>query len=82
MKAKSKDPGEAKPARLAPREIRICPTCGTKFSATSDRELCPVCVLLRAASGESASTETLNPVLTPERSSAELWKSRCKSPPV
>jgi hypothetical protein len=71
VKAKSKDPGEAKAARLAQREIRICPTCGTKFSATSDRELCPVCVLLRAASGESALTETLNPSAGSERSSVE-----------
>ena len=71
MKAKSKDPGEAKAARLVPREIRTCPTCGTKFSATSGRELCPVCVLLRAASGESALTETLNPSAGAKRSSAE-----------
>ena len=71
MKAKSKDPGEGKAAGLTPREIRICPTCGTKFSATSGRELCPVCVLLRAASGESALTETPNPVVGPERGSAE-----------
>ena len=71
MKAKSKDPGKAKAAGLTPREIRICPTCGTKFSATSDRELCPVCVLLRAASGESALTETLTPSAGAKRSSAE-----------
>jgi serine/threonine protein kinase len=71
VKAKSKDPGEDKAAGLAPREIRICPACGTKFSATSDREFCPVCVLLKAASSESALTKALNPVPDSERGSAE-----------
>jgi len=30
------------------REARTCPVCGTKFSATADREFCPVCMLHRA----------------------------------
>jgi hypothetical protein len=71
VKARSKDPGEGKAAGLTPREIRICPTCGTKFSATSDREFCPICVLLRAAGGGSASAEGLSPATGSERSSAK-----------
>jgi serine/threonine protein kinase/predicted ATPase len=71
VKGKSKDPREGKAAGLTLREIRICPTCGTKFSATSDRELCPVCVLLEAAGGGSASAEALSPATGSERSSAE-----------
>ena len=71
VKAESVDPKEGKPAGLAQREIRTCPACGTKFSATGDSGLCPVCVLVRAASGKSALTETLNPLADAERSSAE-----------
>ena len=71
MKAKLADPGEGKKAGLALREIRTCPACGTKFSATSDAGLCPVCVLIGAASGESALAEALNPVSGSERSSAQ-----------
>ncbi len=40
----------------APREARNCPACGAKFFATADGEFCPVCILRRAASGESAVT--------------------------
>ncbi|MGA8654884.1 MAG: serine/threonine-protein kinase [Chthoniobacterales bacterium] len=71
MKAKLADPEEGKKAGLALREIRTCPACGTKFSATSDAGLCPVCVLLGAASGKSALAEALNPESGSERSSAE-----------
>ena len=38
------------------REPRTCPVCGTKFFATAESEFCPVCILRRATSGESAST--------------------------
>jgi serine/threonine protein kinase len=38
------------------REPRTCPVCGTKFSATSDSDLCPVCILRGAAGGESTAT--------------------------
>ena len=38
------------------QEARTCPVCGTKFVATADRELCPVCILREANSGESAAT--------------------------
>jgi serine/threonine protein kinase len=71
VKRESIDPGKSEAAGLAPREIRTCPTCGTKFSATSDRELCPVCLLLGAAGGGSASAEALSPATSSERSSAE-----------
>jgi WD40 repeat protein/serine/threonine protein kinase len=33
------------------REIRSCSACGTKFSATSEVEFCPVCALRLAGSG-------------------------------
>jgi hypothetical protein len=33
------------------REIRTCSVCGTRFSAISDVECCPVCVLRGAVSG-------------------------------
>jgi hypothetical protein len=72
VKAESVDPGEGKAAGLAQREIRTCPACGTKFSATSDAGLCPVCVLLGAAGDESALAAVLNPISGAERSSGEI----------
>jgi serine/threonine protein kinase len=71
VKAESPDPEEANAAELAPRGIRTCPACGTKFSATGDREFCPVCALLRAAGQDSGPSEALNPVSGSEHSSAE-----------
>ena len=71
MKAESVDPGEGKGAGLAPREIRTCPACGTKFSATGDRGLCPVCVLIGAAGRDSAPADVLNPVAGIEGRSAQ-----------
>jgi hypothetical protein len=71
VKAEPEDPGAAKAAGLAQRDIRVCPACGTKFSAASESGFCPVCVLLRAASGASALTDALNPVSVPEDSSVE-----------
>jgi len=38
------------------REPRTCPVCGTKFFAAAESEFCPVCILRRATSWESAST--------------------------
>ena len=40
----------------AQQEPRTCPTCGTKFFATADREFCPVCILHGAFGAESAAT--------------------------
>jgi len=60
-----------KKADLAAREIRACTVCGTKFSATTDSEFCPICMLRKALaggveSGESSSEDTVKP--TPEQS--------------
>ena len=41
----------------AQQEVRICPTCGTKFFTKDDKGFCPVCVLRAAAGGEPAATE-------------------------
>ncbi|HTD54387.1 MAG TPA: serine/threonine-protein kinase, partial [Silvibacterium sp.] len=38
-------------------EIRTCPACGTKFSASGAAGVCPVCILLGAVGGESASSK-------------------------
>jgi hypothetical protein len=71
VKAESQDRGEGKAGGLAPREIRICPICGAKFSAAGDREFCPVCMLRQGLAGgvesgeSSASEDTVK--LTPEQ---------------
>ena len=56
------DSGEAEEERSpepgsAQQEVRICPTCGTKFLTKADKGFCPVCVLRAAAGGEPAATE-------------------------
>jgi hypothetical protein len=48
--------GPGKGAGSAQPETRICPVCGTKFVATTDREFCPVCILRGAFGAESAAT--------------------------
>ena len=48
----------SKKGGLARREIRTCPTCGTKFSAMSDSGMCPVCILLGSVGEESAVVES------------------------
>ena len=45
-----KEPGSVQ------QEARTCPVCSTKFYATADSGLCPVCILRGAASGESSAT--------------------------
>ena len=52
-------------------EIRTCPACGTKFSATSAAGLCPVCILREVAGSESVSSEPPDTVSTPEHSFEE-----------
>src|SRR6478735_6983776 len=32
-------------AEKVAREVRCCPTCGARFSATAENESCPVCLL-------------------------------------
>ena len=70
MKGESQDRGEGGAGGLAPREIRTCPVCGTKFTATTAGGLCPVCILRRAASGGPRLAEALDPASTSEHSSA------------
>jgi WD40 repeat protein/serine/threonine protein kinase/endogenous inhibitor of DNA gyrase (YacG/DUF329 family) len=42
--------------------IRVCPVCGTKFSATRDSNFCPVCLLRGALvdAGQSTTPKTLS----------------------
>jgi tRNA A-37 threonylcarbamoyl transferase component Bud32 len=55
------DPGKqlSREVAIAQREIRTCGTCGAKFSVTSDRGICPVCILLGSFGEESASAPSL-----------------------
>ena len=57
------EPGERNEDLLA-REVRSCPVCGAKFSATAEHELCPVCLLQEALAGgtEAPKTSVLDPV--------------------
>jgi hypothetical protein len=50
-----------KAAELARLEIRTCSVCGTKFSATSDSEFCPVCILRGASGADDEQIESLDP---------------------
>src|SRR6202162_3894535 len=57
-----------KRADLKQREIRVCAACGSKFSAASENEFCPVCMLREALaagveSGESSFEEAVKPTL-------------------
>ena len=47
-----------KRADLKQREIRVCATCGSKFSAASENEFCPVCMLREALAGGVESGES------------------------
>jgi hypothetical protein len=54
---------------LKQRELRVCAACGSKFSAASENEFCPVCMLRKALavgveSGESFSEDLVK--LTPK----------------
>jgi hypothetical protein len=42
------------------REIRTYMVCGANFSATSDSEFCPVCMLRRALAGGAESSESFS----------------------
>jgi WD40 repeat protein/serine/threonine protein kinase len=60
-KAKSLEKSGKTKGRTQP-ELRVCPACGTKFSASRESNFCPVC-LLRAAlvtDGESTTSKTLS----------------------
>ena len=63
------------------REPRTCPICGTKFFATADRELCPVCILNRAlgagpaATGDSGSASGLAAASAEEADvGSQVWR--------
>src|SRR5277367_914966 len=43
---------------LKQREIRVCAACGSKFSAASENEFCPVCMLREALAGGVESGES------------------------
>ena len=66
----SKDDSADK-ARLAEREIRTCPVCGTKFSTTTKGVACPVCILRGVVSGESAVARTVNRAAESKRGSEQ-----------
>jgi hypothetical protein len=74
LNAKPVDP-EKQPSKrdgLNRREIRTCAACGTKFSVTSNRGGCPVC-LLRGSFGEvSAPAGSLIAASGSEGGSAEI----------
>jgi tetratricopeptide (TPR) repeat protein len=71
------DSGEAQEERsTAPesiqQEVRICPTCGTKFLATADRGFCPVCILRGAVGEEPAATREPDSVSEPADTAEEF----------
>ena len=66
----SKDDSADK-ARLAEREIRTCPVCGTKFSTTTKGVACPVCILRGVVGGESAMARTVNRAAESKRGSEQ-----------
>jgi len=74
VKADSGDGGEqpSKEPGLTLREIRTCPVCGAKFTATSDSGLCPVCILRGAARDESELAQVPSPASELERISANI----------
>ena len=47
-----------KRADLKQCEIRVCAACGSKFSAASENEFCPVCMLRAALAGGVESGES------------------------
>jgi len=53
------------------QEARTCPTCGTKFFATTDSGLCPLCILRTATDGESTAVEAPSSVSGSADSSEE-----------
>ena len=53
MKTSSRD-SPAGPEDLSRREMRSCPVCGTRFSATEANESCPVCMLRKALAADQA----------------------------
>src|SRR5262249_50029712 len=73
VKADFTDPVEepGKESGSGQREVHTCAACGTKFSATREGKLCPVCALRRAVGDISALDEALYPSTGSEPSSEE-----------
>jgi tRNA A-37 threonylcarbamoyl transferase component Bud32 len=61
--------------RSAKPEIRTCPACGTKFSATTKRVACPVCILRGVAGGECVTVEEPASQSGSEQCSGETWSA-------
>src|SRR5262245_43819062 len=53
------------------QEARTCPVCGTKFSAVSDSDFCPVCILREAAGEQFEAGEEAGPESPSGASSTE-----------
>ena len=58
----------SKESGLEQREVYTCAACGTKFPATRQGRLCPVCTLRRAVGDKSALDEAQYPATGPEPS--------------
>jgi DNA-directed RNA polymerase subunit RPC12/RpoP len=73
VKADFTDPVEepSKESGIRQREVYTCAACGTKFSATRQGRLCPVCALRRAVGNKSALDEAPHPASGSEPSSDE-----------
>jgi TolB-like protein/Flp pilus assembly protein TadD len=76
MRPESKDPADDTAAGLTPRKIRTCPVCGMKFSATGDREFCPVCALLTVSGQQPPALQKTEKF--PERLKALFITSRAR----
>ena len=60
MKKSPRDsPGRFEGPEDGVREMRTCPVCGTRFSATEANESCPVCMLRKALAGRVESGASL-----------------------
>jgi serine/threonine protein kinase len=64
-----------RPEDFGAREMRTCPVCGARFSATEENEFCPVCMLHKALAREAESTvavseDTVRP--TPEHAASRF----------
>jgi serine/threonine protein kinase/predicted ATPase len=61
---------------LKQREIRVCAACGSKFSAASENEFCPVCMLREALAGgvESGESFSEDPVKLTSKDAAQRFE--------
>jgi tRNA A-37 threonylcarbamoyl transferase component Bud32/predicted ATPase len=61
---------------LKQREIRVCGACGSRFSAASESEFCPVCMLREALAGgvESGESFSEDPVKLKPKDAAQRFE--------